>query len=66
MSPRQISTTTRPLSILALMKRIRQELDTTFVFSTHDSRIIGEAETIYRMEDGILKTNGHGGGRENG
>ena len=54
------------MSILALMKNIRKELDTTFVFSTHDSRIIGEAETIYRMEDGILKTNGNGGGRENG
>jgi putative ABC transport system ATP-binding protein len=54
------------MSILALMKNIRKELDTTFVFSTHDSRIIGEAETIYRMEDGILKTNGNGGGRTNG
>jgi putative ABC transport system ATP-binding protein len=54
------------MSILALMKRIRRELDTTFVFSTHDSRIIGEAETIYRMEDGILKTDGNGGGRKNG
>jgi putative ABC transport system ATP-binding protein len=51
------------MSILALMKRIREELDTTFVFSTHDSRIIGEAESIYRIEDGILKTNGNGGGR---
>jgi len=54
------------MSILALMKNIRKELDTTFVFSTHDARIIGEAETIYTMEDGILKTNGNGGGRSNG
>ena len=51
------------MSILALMKKIRKELDTTFVFSTHDSRIIGEAESIYRIEDGILKNNGDGGGR---
>lgn len=51
------------MSILALMKRIRKELDTTFVFSTHDSRIIGEAESIYRIEDGILKNGGNGGGR---
>lgn len=50
------------MSILALMKKIRKELHTTFVFSTHDSRIIGEAESIYRMEDGILKTRGNGGG----
>lgn len=54
------------MSILALMKNIQKELDTTFVFSTHDSRIIGEAETIYRMEDGTLKTNGNGGGQSNG
>ena len=45
------------MSILALMKKIREELGTTFVFSTHDSRIIGEAESIYKMEDGMLKTN---------
>lgn len=54
------------MGILALMKGIRRELGTTFVFSTHDSRIISEAETIYRMEDGILKTNGNGGWRSNG
>jgi len=54
------------MSILALMKKIREVLDTTFVFSTHDSRIIGEAETIYTMEDGALKTNGTGGGHSNG
>lgn len=51
------------MSILALMKRIRKELDTTFVFSTHDSRIIGEAESIYRIEDGVLKSGGNGGGK---
>jgi putative ABC transport system ATP-binding protein len=54
------------MGILALMKNIRKELDTTFVFSTHDARIIGEAETIYTMEDGILKTDANGGGRSHG
>ena len=49
------------MSILALMKKIREELNTTFVFSTHDARIIGEAETTYRMEDGMLETTGNGG-----
>jgi len=53
------------MTIIRLMKRIRDELHTTFVFSTHDGRIIDEAESIYRMEDGILKT-GNGGGRSNG
>lgn len=54
------------MSILRLMKKIRDELETTFVFSTHDTRIIGEAEVIFRIEDGVLKTNGNNGGRDNG
>ena len=40
--------------ILALMKKIRTELRTTFVFSTHDPKIVGEAEVIYTIEDGVL------------
>ena len=40
--------------ILALMKKIRTELKTTFVFSTHDPKIVGEAEVIYSIEDGVL------------
>jgi putative ABC transport system ATP-binding protein len=54
------------MSILVLMKNIREELGTTFVFSTHDSRIIGEAESIYKMEDGMLKTNENGGDATHG
>jgi putative ABC transport system ATP-binding protein len=53
------------MSILRLMKKIRDELETTFVFSTHDNRIIGEAESIYTIEDGVLKTGGNKGGRSN-
>ncbi len=50
------------MGILSLMKRIRDERETTFVFSTHDHRIIGEAEVLYRIEDGLLKTHGEDGG----
>jgi len=42
------------------MKAIRDKLRTTFVFSTHDARIIGEVESIFRLEDGSLKTDGGG------
>jgi putative ABC transport system ATP-binding protein len=45
------------MAILGLMKKIRDEFETTFIFSTHDNRIIGEAEFIYRIEDGVLKKN---------
>jgi putative ABC transport system ATP-binding protein len=40
--------------IIHLMKEIRTRLNTTFIFSTHDTRIIGEAEIIYTIEDGRL------------
>lgn len=40
--------------ILRLMKQMRDNFGTTFVFSTHDTRIIGEAEIIYALEDGRI------------
>ena len=40
--------------ILRLMKQMRDNLGITFVFSTHDTRIIGETEIIYSLEDGRL------------
>jgi putative ABC transport system ATP-binding protein len=40
--------------IIALMKTMQQELHTTFLFSTHDTRIIGAVEIIYTLEDGQL------------
>ncbi len=48
------------MTIIRLMKAIRDKLRTTFVFSTHDARIIGEVESIFRLEDGSLKTDGKG------
>jgi putative ABC transport system ATP-binding protein len=48
------------MTIIRLMKEIRDTLRTTFVFSTHDARIINEVESVYRLEDGILKP-GDGG-----
>ena len=40
--------------IIALMKTMKNELNTTFIFSTHDTRIIGEVELIHTLEDGQL------------
>jgi putative ABC transport system ATP-binding protein len=40
--------------IIRLMKQMRDDFGTTFIFSTHDTRIIGEAETICTLEDGRL------------
>ena len=42
--------------IIDLMKRMRDELGTTFVFSTHDTKIMGEAELIFTLDDGRIHT----------
>lgn len=41
--------------VLALMKKMRDELGTTFVFSTHDPKIMAEAEVLFTLEDGRLR-----------
>jgi len=40
--------------VVELMKRMRDEFGTTFVFSTHDPRIMGQAEVTFHLEDGRL------------
>jgi putative ABC transport system ATP-binding protein len=40
--------------IIQLMKKMRDEFRTTFIFSTHDPRIVGEAEVILTLKDGRL------------
>jgi putative ABC transport system ATP-binding protein len=40
--------------VIELMKKMRDEFKTTFIFSTHDQKIVGEAEIIYTLEDGVL------------
>ena len=41
-------------AVIGLMKKMRDESGTTFIFSTHDTKIVGEAEVIFRLEDGHL------------
>lgn len=40
--------------IIGLMRQLRDEFETTFVFSTHDPKIMAEAEVTYVLEDGRL------------
>ncbi|OGA94845.1 MAG: ABC transporter [Betaproteobacteria bacterium RIFCSPLOWO2_12_FULL_66_14] len=44
--------------IIELMKKMRDEFRTTFIFSTHDPKIVGEAEVILTLEDGRLAAGG--------
>lgn len=43
--------------IISLMKKMRDEFATTFVFSTHDPRIVENVETTFVLEDGRLTRN---------
>lgn len=40
--------------IIHLMKHMRERFQTTFIFSTHDQKIVGEAEVVYTLVDGKL------------
>jgi putative ABC transport system ATP-binding protein len=41
--------------VIELMKKMRDELGTTFVFSTHDPKIMAVAEVVFTLEDGGLR-----------
>ena len=41
--------------ILQLMRNINHKLGTTFIFSTHDQRVIDMADRLVRVEDGSLQ-----------
>ena len=40
--------------VVDLMKRMRDETGATFVFSTHDQRVMDQAESLFHMQDGRL------------
>jgi len=53
-------------TVINLMKKMKDQMKTTFVFSTHDQKIVGEAEVIYSLEDGVLVGKKTQGGKNNG
>jgi putative ABC transport system ATP-binding protein len=51
--------------VIGLMHQMKKEFNTSFIFATHDQKIVGEAEIIYTMEDGLItkvQANGTAGG----
>ncbi|PIS29469.1 MAG: ABC transporter [Candidatus Marinimicrobia bacterium CG08_land_8_20_14_0_20_45_22] len=40
--------------VIELMRLMQSEFKTTFIFSTHDPKIVKEAEIIYTLEDGKI------------
>lgn len=47
--------------VIALMKEMRDEFGTSFIFSTHDSKVVNSAEIIFTLEDGQLLQENSGG-----
>jgi putative ABC transport system ATP-binding protein len=46
-------------SIIDLMKEMNRAERTTFIFSTHDAKVMGHANSVVRLADGMI-TDGHG------
>ena len=42
------------LKVIDIMRQMKIDLGTTFIFSTHDPKIVGNAEIIYTLEDGKI------------
>lgn len=40
--------------VIDIMRKMRDEYGVTFIFSTHDPKIVGQAETLFTLEDGKL------------
>ncbi|MBA7560935.1 putative ABC transporter ATP-binding protein YknY [subsurface metagenome] len=40
--------------VIELMRQMQNDFKTTFIFSTHDPKIVKEAEIVYKLEDGKL------------
>jgi len=48
--------------VIDIMRKMRDEFGVTFIFSTHDPKIVGEVETLFTLEDGILVSHSKGNG----
>jgi len=46
-------------NVIEIMHKMEEDIGTTFIFATHDPKIVGDAEVIYTLEDGIIKNVEH-------
>jgi putative ABC transport system ATP-binding protein len=49
--------------VIDIMRQMKEKFGVTFIFSTHDPKIVSEVEMVYTLQDGILtgQTQGKGG-----
>ena len=45
-------------NIIDLMRHMNEQDKTTFIFSTHDHRVMNHARRIVKLEDGVIKDHG--------
>jgi putative ABC transport system ATP-binding protein len=49
--------------VIDIMRQMKEKFGVTFIFSTHDPKIVSEVDMVYTLQDGILtgQTQGKGG-----
>jgi len=47
-------------NIIGLMRDLNEREKTTFIFSTHDQRLLDQVERLVRLEDGMILEGGNG------
>lgn len=49
--------------VIDIMRQMKEKFGVTFIFSTHDQKIVSEVETVYTLQDGklISRTQENGG-----
>ena len=51
--------------VIDIMRKMKEEFGATFIFSTHDPKIVNEVETVFTLQDGIfIDQVGENGGRD--
>jgi putative ABC transport system ATP-binding protein len=48
--------------VIDIMRKMKEEFGVTFIFSTHDQKIVSEVETVYTLQDGTLTDQAEGNG----
>jgi len=49
--------------VMEIMKRLNQETGVTFVFATHDPRVIGYADRVVTLQDGVITKDSKANGK---
>jgi putative ABC transport system ATP-binding protein len=50
--------------VMDIMKKLNQETGVTFVFATHDPRVIGYANRVVTLKDGVIDTDMRSNGKK--